>query len=56
MFEEELVLVDESRDDMYTKLERWPEALDPKGFKATRINMDYMIFNFSGGRAEGCTS
>ena len=45
---DDIVLVDESRDGVNAKLERWWETLESKGFKITRTKTKYMNCNFSG--------
>ena len=42
------MLVDESRDCVNAKLERWQEALEVKSFKINRTKTEYMDCNFSG--------
>ena len=44
----DIVLVDESRDNVNVKLETWLETLKPEGFKISRTKTEYMDFNFSG--------
>ena len=41
LFADDTVLVDESRDSVNTKLEKWPEALESKGFKISRTKKEY---------------
>ena len=48
LFADDIMLVDESRDDVNTKLERWQEALESKGFNISRAQTEYMDCNFSG--------
>ena len=48
LFVDDIVLVDESRDDVNTKLERWREALESKGFKISRTKTKYMDCKFGG--------
>lgn len=45
MFVDDIVLVDESRDRVNAKLERWWEALKSKGFKISTKTI-YMDCNF----------
>ena len=47
LFASDIMLVDESRDGAKTKLERWKEALESKGFKISRTKTEYMDCNFS---------
>ena len=48
LFADDIVLVDESRDDMNAKLERWREALESKGFKISHTKLEYVDCNFDG--------
>ena len=48
LFAENIVLVDESRDGVNAKLERWQEAFESKGFKISHTKTEYMDCNFSG--------
>ena len=48
LFADDIVLVDESRDGMNAKLERWWKILESKRFKISRTKMEYMNCNFSG--------
>ena len=48
LFVDDIVLVDESRDGVNAKLERWWEALKSKGFKLSRPKLEYTDCNFSG--------
>ena len=47
LFADEIVLVDELRDGVNAKLERWYETLEPKGFKINHTKTQYMDCNFS---------
>ena len=44
----DIVLIDELKDSVNTKLERWQEALESKCFKISRTKTEYMDCNFSG--------
>ena len=46
LFVQDIVLVD--KDGVNTKLERWREALESKGFKISHAKTEYMVCNFSG--------
>ena len=48
LFADNIVLVDESRNNVNTKLERWWEVLEPKGFKISCTKTEYMVCNFNG--------
>ena len=47
LFADDIVLVDELRDGVNAKLERWLEALESKGFKIGCIKTEYMDCNLS---------
>ena len=47
LFADDIVLVDESRDGVNAKLERWREALESKGFKTSCIKSEDMDSNFN---------
>ena len=38
----DIVLVDELKDDVNAKLERWGEAFESKGFTISRTKTEYM--------------
>ena len=48
LFTNDMVIVDELRDGVNAKLERWWEALESKGFKISSTKIEYMDCNFSG--------
>ena len=49
MFTGDIVLVDESRDGVERKLERWRRALEERGLRISREKTEYLNFN---GRQE----
>ena len=49
LFAEDIVLIDETRDGVNTKLERWRDTLDAKGFRLSRSNTEYLHCHFSVG-------
>ena len=53
MFFTDDVLVDESRVGVNSKLELWRRTLESKGFRFSRIKIEYMICDFSATRHEG---
>ena len=52
-FADDVVLVDESRVGVNSKLELWRCTLELKGFRFSRIKTEYMICDFSATRHEG---
>ena len=42
IFSKDIVLMDELRDDVNVKLERWYGALEPKGFKTRSTKTKHM--------------
>lgn len=48
LFVDDIMLLDESRDDMNMKPKRWRKALESKGFKIIRTKTKYMNYNFNG--------
>jgi len=57
LFADDIVLIDETRDGVNTKLGRWRDTLEAKGFKLSRSKMEYLHCNFSvsEGVANGVT-
>ncbi|GMP92153.1 hypothetical protein CsSME_00042498 [Camellia sinensis var. sinensis] len=47
LFADNIVLVDETREGVNTKLKTWREALESKGFRISRTKTKYMECNFS---------
>lgn len=45
---DDIVLVDELRDYVNVKQERWQETVESKGFKMGHINTEQMNCNFNG--------
>ena len=48
LFADGILLMDESRDGVNAKLERWPEAFESKVFKISCTKVEYMDCKFSG--------
>ena len=46
-FADDILLVDEIREGVNTKLETCGEELESKGFRISRIKTEYMEYNFS---------
>ena len=47
LFTDDIVLIDESREGVKTKLERWRDTLKAKGFRLSRSNTEYLYCRFS---------
>ncbi len=50
MFADDIVLIDETREGVYRKLELWRSTLESKGFKLSRTKIEYMHCKFSESR------
>jgi len=44
-----IVFIDETRERVNTKLERWRDALEVKSFRLSRSNTEYLHCRFSAG-------
>ncbi|KAG2551497.1 hypothetical protein PVAP13_9KG401250 [Panicum virgatum] len=53
LFADDVVLVDESRDEVNRKLELWRRTLESKGFRLSRTKTEYMRCDFSASRHDG---
>jgi len=47
LFADDIVLIDETRDGVNTKLERWRDTLKAKGFRLSRSKIEYLHCHFS---------
>ena len=47
LFADDIVLVDETREEVNAKLESWRKTLEVKGFKLSRAKTEYMKFKFN---------
>ena len=47
LFADDIVLIDETKAGLNTKLERWREALETRGFRISRTKTEYMECDFS---------
>ena len=47
IFTNDILLIDESREGVNTKLERWRDTLEAKGFRLSRSKMEYLHCTFS---------
>ncbi|GMP34983.1 hypothetical protein CsSME_00007628 [Camellia sinensis var. sinensis] len=52
-FADDVLLVDEIREGVNTKLEIWRETLESKEFRISRTKTEYIECNFSNNRIEG---
>ena len=48
MFVDDIVLIEERREDVEAKLELWRQTLEQRGFRLSRSKTEYMEFQFSG--------
>ena len=48
LFADDIVLVDETREGVNRKLERWRHTLESSGFRISRSNTEYLHCYFSG--------
>ena len=48
LFANDITLVDESKNNVNAKLERWQGALESRGFKLSNTKAKYMNCNFGG--------
>ena len=57
LFADDIVLIDETREGVNTKLERWRDTLEAKGFRLSRSKTECLHCNFSlsEGVANGVT-
>ena len=47
LFADDIVLIDETREILHLKLNRWVDALESNGFRISRTKTEYMICNFN---------
>ena len=50
LFVDNIVLIDETREGVNTKLERWRDTLEAKGFRLSRSKTEYLHCRFSAGK------
>ncbi|WP_288845549.1 reverse transcriptase domain-containing protein, partial [uncultured Paraburkholderia sp.] len=55
LFADDIVLIDDTRERVNTKLEAWKEALESKGFKISRNKTEYMEYYFSNCKSNNTT-
>ena len=48
LFADDIVLVDEIREGVNEKLERWRHTLESRGFRMSRSKTEYLHYCFSG--------
>ncbi|KAL6554932.1 hypothetical protein OROGR_006190 [Orobanche gracilis] len=51
LFADDIVLVDETKEGVETKLELWRRSLESRGFKLSRNKTEYLECKFSGNRS-----
>ena len=49
LFADDIVLIDETSEGVNTKLERWRDTLEVKGFRLSRSKTEYLHCRFSVG-------
>jgi len=49
LFADDIVLIDDSREGVNTKLERWRDTIEAKGFRLSRLKTEYLHYRFSAG-------
>jgi len=49
LFADDIVLIDETREGVNVKLERWRDTLEAKGFRLSRSKAEYLHCRFSAG-------
>ena len=47
LFADDIVLIDETSDGVNTKVERWRDTLEAKGFRLSRSKTEYLHCHFS---------
>ena len=52
LFDDDVVLVDESQTGVNRKLEIWPQTLESKGFRLSRTKTEYLRCDFGGATQE----
>ena len=52
LFADDIMLVDETREGVNTKLEIWRKTLESKGFRISRTKTEYMEYKFSNNNNE----
>jgi len=49
----DIILIDESRDEVNRKLDRWRHTIESKGLKLSRSKIEYLKCGFSGREQSG---
>jgi len=52
LFADDIVLIDETTEGLNTKLERWRDALEAKGFKLSKSKTEYLYCHFNVGEGD----
>ncbi|CAH9087480.1 unnamed protein product [Cuscuta europaea] len=55
MFDDDIMLMDETQFGVKARLEVWRQTLEIKGFKLSRSKIGYMEYKFGGGRSSSDT-
>jgi len=52
LFADDIVLIDNIREGINTKLEWWKDTLEGKGFRLSRSKTEYLYCRFSAGKSD----
>jgi len=53
LFANDIVLINETRDGLKDKLEKWRNTLESRGFRLSRLKTEYLRCGFSGVEGGG---
>ena len=53
LFADDIILIDETKDEVNDKLKRWKHTLESKSFRVSRSKIKYLHCGFSGGEEGG---
>jgi len=49
LFADDIILIDETKEGVNAKLERWRDTSEPRGFRLSRSKIEYLHYKFSAG-------